>query len=690
MRSTGFWEKIFYLVIFLQLALVFHPWFSDLPISSGDLTYFYKENMKEFLGPPLSWESFRNTGLGGKAVLFQGAYFYNLPLGLLANFFEYQIIERIIWVWPILVLAILFPLVLYRIVGLPKKFAIFSSLIFALNTYFLMIVSGGQITVSLGYVMIPLVLALFWKAFYSFTWNSVLLFSLVLSFLVAFDFRFAYLFFLTILIYFLFLLLAEFSGRNFYKLTLSYSKALLPAFLVNIGIHAYWLLPMVISRATGIEDLGKAYTSAEAVRYFSFASFSKAISLFHPNWPENVFGKVGFLRPEFLILPIIAFSSLLFLGREKDKKIKKTILFFGFLALIGSFLAKGSNPPFGVIYLWLFKNFPGMVMFRDATKFYTLVSISYAILIPWVLSKFKGKKFKFLPLLFVLFWLFLIPQGWLGKLGGTLKPKLVPKDYVFLKDFLVSQDNFFRTLWLPTKQRFAFYSDQHPVISAQDWVADEKCSPPFCDLKIEKYNRDYFNCYPNEHCFPADFSFLASSEASEILSQLSVKYLIIPYDSEGEIFLKERKYDEEGWKQLIEFVESLGTYQRVDLPGEIRIYQLPESAREHFWIADDKAEASYKMINPTKYLVQVRNASQPFSLVFSETYDRLWEAKIGERIIPSMRYNGLNSFTLDQTGDFEMIVEFAAQRYVYYGLVISGATISFMLLYYLIFLLRKR
>lgn len=294
---------------------------------------------------------------------------------------------------------------------------------------------------------------------------------------------------------------------------------------------------------------------------------------------------------------------------------------------------------------------------------------------------------KCIPKLFILlivgYWLFLIHPAWLGKLGGTFKPKKVPQDYIVLKDFLISQKKFFRTLWLPMKQRFGFYSNLHPVVSGQEFMADDKCLAPFCGLKVEEYNREYFKCHPNEHCFPADFSFLANPEAPEVLSRLSIKYIIIPYDSQKKIFLKDRKYDEEAWKELIEFVESLGVYRRVDLPGQVRAYQLPEPAKEHFWIPNGEPEIKYHAINPTKYRVQVQDARQPFNLVFSETYDKLWQArlpagqaKIGERLIPSkLVYNNLNSFAVDQTGDFEMIVELAAQKYVYYGGVVSLATL---------------
>jgi len=57
------------------------------------------------------------------------------------------------------------------------------------------------------------------------------------------------------------------------------------------------------------------------------------------------------------------------------------------------------------------------------------------------------------------------------------------------------------------------------------------------------------------------------------------------------------------------------------------------------------------------------------------------QVKIGEKIISSTRFNGLNSFVIDQTGDFEIIVEFTAQKYVYYGLVVSGITILFLSLF---------
>ena len=73
--------------------------------------------------------------------------------------------------------------------------------------------------------------------------------------------------------------------------------------------------------------------------------------------------------------------------REKNVIIKKQIRFFLILSLLGVFLAKGSNEPFGQIYIWLFEHIPGFVMFRDPTKWYMLIAVSYSVLIPYSIYK---------------------------------------------------------------------------------------------------------------------------------------------------------------------------------------------------------------------------------------------------------------------------------------------------------------
>ena len=88
---------------------------------------------------------------------------------------------------------------------------------------------------------------------------------------------------------------------------------------IAVLLNLYWVLPLLMLKENTLDALGSAYTTVGALRFFSFADFSHSLSLLHPNWPENLFGKTYFLQPEFLLLPMLAFSSLLFV-----KSLKRT------------------------------------------------------------------------------------------------------------------------------------------------------------------------------------------------------------------------------------------------------------------------------------------------------------------------------------------------------------------------------
>ena len=152
-----------------------------------------------------------------------------------------------------------------------------------------------------------------------------------------------------------------------------------------MGLHAFWLLPTLVTHGSAISEFGAIYTSSNSIAFFSFAKFEDAFGLLHPNWPENIFGLTHFMRPEFLLLPFLAFSSLLFVAKENKKN--TYVLFFALLALLGAFLAKGVNDPFGGVYLWFFDHVPGFIMFRDPTKWYLLIVLSYSVLIPYTVGK---------------------------------------------------------------------------------------------------------------------------------------------------------------------------------------------------------------------------------------------------------------------------------------------------------------
>lgn len=623
-------KKIVPLLILSLLAIwVFRAWFTSKTVSAGDWGFLYPEAIHSFAFTPFSWFSSRGLGANSLPTLWIGSYYqstaflFNQTLKI-----PWLVAEKIIWFLPFLILTIFSSWYLAETLFPKNKIAhFFAPFIFLFNTYILMVVGGGQMGVAMAYSLAPLVFSIFAKTAQSPNIRLKLIAGLILALQVMFDPRISFLTMGAVFLYAIFR----------YGLAIrKYLETFTFPFFISLGLHFYWLLPLILTkRATLPAGLGEPGW----VEFLSFGNFSDSISLLHPNWPENIFGKTYFMRPEFLVVPILAFSSLLFISQLKTLRAKKNILFLTSLGLISAFLAKGSKPPFGGVYLWLFKNFPGMNMFRDPTKFYLFVALSYSILIPFSLVQIsrrlrKVSSIKYLVLgIFVLCWLFLIRPAWLGQLGGTFKAKEVPPEYVVLKDFIHNQEEFFRTFWAPKRQRFGFYSNNHPAVESSELLSEEE------------------------------------------LAVIGVKYVIIPYDSEGEIFLEDRKYDPTQRLALEEKLDNVSWLKKIEVPDKIAVYETP-NYKDHFFIAYERGPpVDWKMVNPTKYLVRVQNASQPFKLIFSETYDELWQAKIGGKISPSTMFNDLNSFSIDQTGDFEITVEFAAQKYVVYGLAISVATL---------------
>lgn len=664
-------KRLFFLLLLIVVLVVFRQWFSCQPISSGDYRFFFKESLHERFSLPFSWkEGYQAPFLNSYLLIFTTGLLSKLGLG-------FVLIERLVWFWLFLILTFFSSWYLAKTIFFKNKtFFFLTPLIYFFNSYILMVISGGQVGIITAYALAPLILAFFIKSLVEKSLKLRVASGLILAFQVAFDPRIAFITIGAVFLYALF---------QFGLMIKKYAKSFTLPFFIALGIHCYWLLPTILVKRSA---LPVGYGASGWVKFLSFADFSKTFSLLHPNWPENIFGKTYFMRPEFLIIPILAFVSLLFVNRLKNLQIKKNILSFTFLALIGVFLAKGSNPPFGEAYLWLFNNFPGMNLFRDSTKFYVLIALSYSILIPFSIAEIY-KRLKtmcntrrithYLPGLFAFFvvcyLLLLIKPAILGQLGGTFKTKEVPQDYIQFKGFIGNQNEFFRTFWVPKEQRFGFFANNHPAISAESFVTDSVCQEPFCSLK-EKMSEEWSEeCLPNDRCYVRELSYFLNPKTAEALSLMAVKYVIVPFDSEGEIFLAERKYNHQQRKEVEEFLDTIFWLKKIDVTDRIAVYETP-SHKDHFFILDKGINhIDWTTINSTKYVVRISGATQPFNLVFSETYDELWQAKIGETVISSREWNNLNSFFINQTGNLEITIEFTAQKYVYLGGIISLITL---------------
>lgn len=654
----NYWHYFFAGIIIL---LVFKTWFLPGIISGGDFIYAYTSMFENRALFPLAWDWSGNYGLGSFAPPLQWVNtVYALPVLFFGAFlqFPWSVVERVSFFFPYLVLGLFSSWYLAKTVFGKSKIAVFTALLYITNTYALMMSGGGQIVgVGLAYAVVPLAFARFILLQRTLSeeknnLRNALLFSLSFSLLTLFDIRFAYLLFVAIIGYALFHFRKNFSLYRFlYLFVIPFSLTML--------LHVFWLLPILITHQGPNESLNAAYNSTTSVSFFSFAKFENTLSLLHPNWPENIFGKVSFMKPEFLILPILAFLSLCFVTKKKTEE-SLFVLYFSLLGLIGAFLAKGSTDPFGSVYLWLFNHFPGFSMFRDPTKWYTLVAVSYSLLVPfavakiytWIKEKQKFSRFNFHYLFLILvfgYLLFLIKPALSGELNGTLTHHTVTSDYQQLAKTLESSPSFYRTLWFPTTERYGYATAIHPTVSAQD----------------------FFKIYDQKKLL-TDFE---QNKTKQQLENIGVRYIIVPDDVDHEIFLEDRKYSERIYQNTYVSLQKIKWLHEIPGFGRIKVFAL-NNAKDHFWIIDPQTAISSKMLSPVHYQVILTSAKKNDILVFAESYDTHWIMSENQSRIHSQKYQqNINSFALPKDGNYTLDVRYQPQQWIIPSVVISFVTL---------------
>lgn len=643
-------KTIIILLIIACLLLVYKSFFFfGKEISAGDAPFYYADANNLTLMPYL-W---LNSGMGQFSGTLNQNLYLNIPIKLL--FFlkvPWIVIERIIIYLPFLLIGFFSALYFIRTLFPDLKYKFLVPFLYLINTYILMIIGGGQMSIALMYALFPLVFSVLIQYLKNYSLFWAIISGLLLALELVYEPRGLYLVFLLTFFYLFF---------NF-GFAWKKSFSLLVPLLIALVLHAFWIYPLLSTYRSGYAS---GYMSAGWLSFLSTADFPKSLSLLHPNWSENIFGKTYFMKPEFLLLPLLAFCSLYFsLG---DKRIK----FFILTALGGAFLAKGINPPFEGIYSFLFTHLPGFNLFRDPTKFYLFTSLSYVVLVPYTLEKIGEVirlkiKNRFLKLyysetiiiLFLIFYGFLLFPAVSGSLNGTLKTRNLPVEYQILKDKIHRDPEFFRTLWVSLTPRFAVQENYHPALSTTDFfgqVSPEKI--PGLIKKQKKY-----------------------------IKMSSIKYVIIPDDFEGEIFLTDRKYDQKKRLAIEKELDKITWLKKDKSFKELTVYKIIGYI-DLFLIKN--GQVKFQMENPTRYLLSIKSDNDNL-IIFSQSYDPCWKLTLNSGYQTFSQKTGrINQFSIKK-GTYNGIVEFIPQQKVSLGIKISSSFLVVLLLLLIYSIIKKR
>lgn len=511
-----------FVLIIIPYLLVFKAFFLSGPLVFGDAPYFYPENLKELFQKPLSWD-FRNNNFGDSQVQALWLYLPTFLMGVLGKLgITAEQSSRLVFYFPATILAILGSWLFIKKFVENRLAAILGSLLYTFNTYFLLLIDGGQIGLALSFGLFPWAL----YALHNFRENlnrkNFLFATLVLFALINTDLRTALTF---LLLYFL---------LNFKELGNALKTIVLPL-AVSLLLSAFWVIPFVFSGSPA-QNL-----QFENRLPPNFVSFLNGLLLFNPHFPQNEFGRANPIPWYFVFLPLLLFGSVLF--KKRKENIPFYILFIFFV-----FLISGPYGLLGKVYELFVNNVPFAYSFRDSTKFFIPAILIASILLAKTVENFKPRIFA----IFVYFYLLLLILPALsGNLSGVLAGRALDNDYKKIYQNFKKDNNFFRSLWFPERPPLGFSSQYKEGLSASELYKEI----PFALMISGTY--DLFN-------------FLHDKKLTSWFEVLGIKYAFFPQPPRqkkwADVDLKKRKL-------FLEFIDTLG-FKKLDWGLGFPVYQV--------------------------------------------------------------------------------------------------------------------
>jgi hypothetical protein len=687
-------------MLLLIAALVYHRWFSFNIFTGGDYPFFLAKSLADS-SFHFSW--FSVTGLGSVDLLVWRLpidYFKGL-FGLLG--FGLNVAEKFLVFWPTIIVANLASFFLIKKITKSSLTGFIGAIVFNYNTYYFTIATAFAIYSAAAWSVLTLYIfihALERKKLYLF-----LLSGLALFLTGSYDFRITYVtvFLLTAYFFYYSFYIEKFQRKIFAK---SLSQFALQG-LLFILLNLYWMLPLLNAHSfTSNVVLQRSLFGNE------FYNILYSITFFHPFWTG---GATAYFNPQTIFAYVWVIPVFVFLGLYLNRK-NKNVLFFGIIALLGIFLTKQIAIPFTGVYAWLFAYVPGFNAFREASKFYFIVAMGYAVLIgafvEYAIGNFKRIHVYFKYVLFVgiiVLFLWNAKPILTGEIWEIYVPRYIPKEYVSLNGFLTGQSNYARVLWVPFGSLWAVAFNSNPGIDLADILGHDWSTYASNPLTQKESTGQTMALSLKQNLF------------NNLMDMSAIHYVMIPLEDKAnglDYFI----YYGESRRFYVNQLDKIKYLHKINIgTKDITIYE-NYNYRPHIYttIARESVyknlpslayKTDFSFVNPTEYKTIVHNVTKPFHLNFSESYNDGWKIRIGnfnwlEALFRKSYFMsdknhfkndaGLNSYFLDPeqvckvesckvnkdgSYDINLTLYFVPQSYMYLGLIISGSTLVLVLGY---------
>lgn len=488
----------------------------------------------------------------------------------------------------------------------------------------------------------------------------------------------------------------------------------------------------------------------EFIRAFGFWGWYLTYDGVHGiTFAINYIDDIGLLVITFLF-PVLAFSTLI--SRQKNK----FILYFALIAILGIFLSKGVNRPLGEIYYWLFNNFPGFWIFRSPyEKFGGLIVLGFAFLMGIAAERTydsieKKTPLKIYPNIFLIIMICLILIASYPLLTGEViqqKRGNLPSYHMNLPEYYnsaayyINDNSKYDNLFFPVGVWSGYTSYVWGYSGGNNIIGNLFDRPKLIvdtSAFITRSNSLTMINYINDI-----IQNNKTDELGKILSFINVKYIILQNDVNwkfyggltktyspeyiksflnsqkdihlertfGELDIYENDYRSNHIfsttnityvKGNIESLMSIALSQAFNDNTLIFFSELLISQQQDEFIQDkletnnsnNAVKITFTRINPTKYEVKVANATEPYFLTLSESYNPQWKAYINKESDETtwiesffqqpvleekhLVANGYaNSWYIDKLGTYDITLYYFPQNLFYIGTIVSLITFMF-------------
>lgn len=690
------------------IAVISHwQWFDFSSILNFSDWYYWPDlPTRQLLDSWGTWVNFWNFGSGNIQLYFN---VFNSVWALITSAgFSYDVATKVTFFIPIALLGFLSPFFLSRKLTGSRLIAFVVALFYGTTTYFLL-KQSAHLPIALVYSLLPLLFLFFLKALEENVFFRWMQFTLLFWLMSVYEVRIVYVISFVLLLYLLMFHIFELKR---------YARNIFISSVTFLLLSTFWLLPTVFSGLAS--DVGA--TANRGLFGGGLFSIEQAFTLFDSSWTGG-YPDMNF-RPQpipiyFWIVPLFIFFTFVFLLiLEKNGHLKKKIIFFSVVSLVGIFLTKQSGQPFEFMYGWLYAHFPGFNLFREASKFYILTAFGYMGLLGYGLLFLRNFSLKARyvdsRLFYLICGMFIVLSSWnlkpiiTGTMGTLFVSRHIPSDYVLLEKYIFKQSDhseYFRTLWSPTYSRWGIYDNTHPKISNVELLQLIWKDVDVKDALLEKLSSE-----------EQIISIFKHESSDSYLDVSSIKYVIVPIVDAGN---DDDFFKYYGNRQFfIDELDKLPYLKKISIGMSELVIYANEDFRPHIYVTETEEtiydevpfeKVDFRFKNPTEYSFRLENISKPIYVNFSEKYHSDWKLRLGafmwsetlkekNYFLPDFFHSEndakLNSFLIDPTYikenfpknrfhenpdgsiSLDLTLYFKPQSYFYLGLIISGTTLA--------------